>query len=313
MNRRIRALLSIPRYLAPPMRAIATLRGILLAFFVIVAAYYLFPRKQSFTILAPTQSVTVETAANQQHVWSLAGALLCRRLGEEETSSGGLATNRECDPEIYNEYAADEIDIFWPQGYRLSVTGHDRTRLVVEISVENTGELAHFGDALITNNSLLYFERETFDRLGGLVASGEISIGQVAEAGASKLTRGGTYQIRENLWLTGGRTTVAQGDILTGDFVRLTDGKGDDIDGTMFLTRTGNSLADFDVVLTSPPKRSAIEVTRIGGAQTSITTRWTDRLTNDALPAALSIFIGLFGASLAIARSLAGDGTKPKK
>src|SRR5680860_1362302 len=101
MSRHIRALLSISRFLAPPIQAIATVRGILLAFFLIVAAYYMVPRQQSFTILAPTQSVTVETAANQQHVWSLAGALLCRRLNEEENNSGGPIANRECDPEIY--------------------------------------------------------------------------------------------------------------------------------------------------------------------------------------------------------------------
>lgn len=313
MNRHIRALLSISRNLVHPFHVISTVRGLLLVIFAAVAAYYLYPRKQSFTIFAPTQSVTIELAGNQQHLWSLAGAHLCRRLNDGETNSAALITNNECDPEIFSEYTADEINIYWPQGYSLTVTGHDQSRLIVEIAVENASQLARFDDTFITNNSLLYFDRATLDQLGGLVASGAIAIGQVAEGGASKLTRGGSYHILEQLWFTKGRTTVAQGDILTGDFVRLVDHKGNRVDGTMFLTSSSNILADFDVVLTSPPKRSAIEVTRIGGAQSSISTRWTDRITNDSLPAALSIFIGLFGASLGIARGLAGDATKLEK
>lgn len=313
MIRHIRTLLSASRALAGPVVHIGIMRSVLLFAFLCVAAYYLFPRPQSFTIVAATQSVTVTTAEGMQDVWALENAVLCQRRPVDAPLPDELPQAGQCDPEDYVEMRAPFAEILWTPGYRLTVSGDSESQLYVSITAPPKGPLALFGEAPITNASALFFDRSSLANLGGLVAQGQIEIGGLAQAGAAKLTRSGTYQIRETLGLPSRKAVVATGDILTGDLVRLTDRQGAGITATMLLAPSADALADFDVIMTSPEQPSAIEITRIGGAQSTITTRWTDRIANDALPVALSIFLGLFGVTLGIARSLVPDPKPPAK
>lgn len=304
MNRHIRTLLSASRNLVSPVYRFGIIRVVVLLFFCFVAAYYIYPRAQSFTIVASTQSVSVTLSGGSLHLWSLENAVLCLRLPKDVSITPNVSPQTHCDPGFYREIKSKKVDILWTPGHRLTVSGYDKSQLTVEIETFESTESTKFGKLSIVDKSVLFFGRSSFDNLGGLVAHGQVKIGEIAEAGAAKLTRGGTYQIRENMGIPSRKSVVASGEILTGDFLRLTDGEGNGIDTTMFLTRTTNNLADFDVIMTSPERPSAIEITRIGGAQSTITTRWTERIINDALPVALSIFLGLFGASLGIVRSL---------
>ncbi|MGH1466907.1 MAG: hypothetical protein ACRBBQ_16265 [Cognatishimia sp.] len=304
MKRHIRTLLSVSRNLANPLFQFGLLRIILLTIFGFVALYYSYPRTQSFTIVASTQSVTATLSKGHQQPWSMQNAVLCHRHTGEDPLELEATPQDHCDSEFYKEIQLQMVDILWTPGHRLTVSGHDGRYLAVEIETFESSEATRFGEISITNNSILFFDRTSLDELGGLVAKGQIEIGQIAEAGAAKLTRGGRYQIRENLGAPSHKTVVASGDILTGDRIRLVDRDNNGISATMFMTSSANNLGDFDVILTSPEQRSAIEFTRIGGGYSTVTTRWTDRIANDALPVALSIFLGLFGASLGIARSL---------
>lgn len=313
MNKHVGVLLSVSLKLSHAVSQFGALRAILIALFCGVAVYYIFPRAQSFTVVAATQSVSMSLMPGTQTVWDLQNAIVCLRLPEGETVQNETSSDQpggQCDPEYYAEATYPQVSVLWTAGHQLKVSGFDDTRLLIEVQTGSSTAPTHIVDDVVTDNSLVLFDRTTMRTLGGLLAKGEVAIGDLAEAGAAHLTRGGTYQIRENLGFPSRKSVVATGDILPGDLVRLTDGTGASIYSTLLLTQSTHALADFDVILTSPERQSAIEITRIGGAQSSISTRWTDRIANDALPVALSIFLGLFGASLGIVRSLSTQNKK---
>lgn len=309
MNKHVRTLLSVSLSLAAAGTQFTVLRLILLLMFFSIAIYYMVPRAQSFTVVAATQSVTVTLQPTTEAVWDLQDVTTCFRLAKEETAQA-VDETAKCDARFYREVVSPSAAVLWTGGHQLKVRGYDDTHLIIEIQTDLAEEPTRIDGQIVTDNSLIIFDRATIVHMGSLVAKGQITIGELAEAGAAYLTRDGTYQIRENLGFPSRKSIVSAGEILTGDLVRLTDPAGQMIDATMFLTDTTNRLADFDVILTSPERRSAIELTRIGGAQSTMTTRWSDRMANDALPMAVSILLGLFGASLGIARSLSSSETK---
>ncbi|MEP1538805.1 MAG: hypothetical protein ABJQ34_20785 [Paracoccaceae bacterium] len=312
MRRHIRSIASASLSLSAGIVHLGWVRLVLLAIFIAVAAYYILPRAQSFTVVAATQSVTVNLMPGTQTHWELKNVTVCLRRSREpsveaEVKENAGSAKRECNAKRYSEMALPKVDILWTAGHRLKITGFDKERLAVEVATNAATAATRIDGRVITDNSLILFDRATIPDLGGLVATGKITIGELAEASAARLTRGGVYHIRENYGFPARKSIISSGQILPGDLVRLVDRRQSEINSTMFLTQSAHPLADFEVILTSPEQHSAIEITRIGGAQSSITTTWIDRVSNDALPVALSILLGLFGASLGIARSLSTD------
>lgn len=282
----------------------------LIVFFFGVGVYYLVDRKQSFTVQASTQSVTVKITDGPNNVWSLGRAILCLRNGERILQD--KKDQRQCDPDYYTEHVAVIEDLEWPVGTVLMVSGYNELLLSVEINVSTAVKPLYFNEVEITDQSVLFFERSALHDQGSFALSGIVKLGQPAEAGGARLLRSGHYEIREYLGLTSGSSVVSTGMLLTGDYAELTDRSRVGIPTSLFLTESNVTLADFDVILTSPPESSMLVIKRIGSEVAEIRPKWTDRLVNDALPLAVSILLGLFGASLGIVKNLFSSNSRPK-
>jgi hypothetical protein len=224
----------------------------------------------------------------------------------EGTPGDGL-----CDNRFFETFKSEEAEVSWPVGTELSLSGAAHGTLAAQI-----GNIAEkhilFNNITVEKNSLILFDQRSLADTSSLVLSGVLALGEVAETGSIHLVQRGSYEIREALPLTPGTSIVATGQFLPGDYVRIEHQNGAPIPMRILITIPGSDLADFDVIATSPPLPSNIVVQRIGAKPTHITSRWMDRVTNDALPLALSIFLGLLGASLGIAKSLIG-GQTPRK
>ncbi len=283
-------------------------RVVLLIVFAAVAVYYLLDRKQSFTLYVHTRLATVELTGSSQQTWYLSRATLCQRATGEGTSD-----SPQCAAPYYNSFEGEEVEVTWQEGVTLTLRGMDETSFITEITVPDPeAEPPYFDDTPITDKSLIIFDRRSLLDSGALVLTGELTVGASPESGATHLLQGGRYEIRESLRLSSGPSVVATGTFLPGDTLTLEDATGTPVPLQMLISPPRNAGSDFDIVATSPPRKSAIVLQRIGTAKTRISSRWMDRLANDALPLALSIFLGLLGASLGIAKSLVGAGPRDK-
>jgi hypothetical protein len=275
-----------------------------------VALYYVPDREQSFTVEAATQSLRVTTNAGLANVWELGSSTLCRRV---ETPVGDGDAN--CSAE-YTAHSVTNAELAWPAGYTLTIRGGGDDDIIVEIDApDQTADGVLYGDVDITNNSLLRIPGSELRRLGTLPLAGAVAVGQPPYPGASRLLRGGTYEIRENLLFAGRPSLVRTGELRLGDYFSLIDRDGNPIEADLFIAPSENVLASFDVVLTTPLQRSAINVLRVGGASTTFTTSWTDRLTNDSFPIAMSALLTLLLTSFNIAQAfgVAGAASAPSK
>lgn len=303
MKRSYANLLGLARRLPAGVPPDRIARGVLIVIFALVAIYYLLERDQSFTIHAQTGAASIEVTGARSHIWVLGNAVLCnRRPGQIDGPHG----DGPCDNRYFETFKAEEAEISLPAGTKLSLHGTNPEQLAIQIS-KVPERLPLFDSIPITENSVLFFDRGSLADTSSLVISGYLTLGEIAETGATQLVRQGSYEIRESLARTSGISIVAMGDFLPGDYVRVEGQDGKLVPMRILITVPGVELADFDVIATSPPRPSSIVVQRIGAAQTRITSRWMDRLSNDALPLALSIFLGLLGAALGIAKSLFGD------
>tara|TARA_R110000751_G_scaffold8041_3_gene32504 strand:+ start:5278 stop:6216 length:939 start_codon:yes stop_codon:yes gene_type:complete len=304
MNRGTKLLLIASRTLVSHASFSLVVPLCLIAFFIWVAAYYLVDREQSFTVQAATQSITVTVTDGPVQVWSLGKSLLCLRHGAEPEV--GSKNPKQCEPRFFSEHEATIDELVWPVGAVLTIAGYDETRLSVAISLNGASGRAYFGDRVINDQSVLFFERNALRNEGSLALTGKVKLGQPAETGAVRLLRAGKYEIRENLGLSAGSSVVVSGTLMPGDYAEVTDRMGSGIPTSLFLTQTAVPLSDFEVILTTPPQNSMLLIKRVGSAVTEIRPTWTDRLVNDAMPLAVSILLGLFGASLGIAKNLSG-------
>lgn len=308
MKRGGNALLTLARRLpfgSPPGGYV---RLALIAFFTFVVIYYALERDQSFTIHAQTRAASIEVTGNRPHVWVLGDAILCKRRPSQIDVARGDGT---CDARLFEVLESPEAEVLWSKDTTLDIYGMNPAQLAVQIG-KIPGQSPTFDDIPITENSILFFDRTSLSDISSLVLSGHLALGELAETGGVHLVQQGLYEIRESLALTSGASVVATGSFLPGDYVRVEDKHQAPVPMRILITGPGSDLSDFDVIATSPPRPSSIVVQRIGAEQTRITPSWIDRLTNDALPLALSIFLGLFGASLGIAKSLTDD-AKPRK
>ncbi len=281
------------------------LRVLLLCVFAGVALYYLLEREQSFTLHVQTKSARIELTDADPAPWYVAGATLCQRA-----EGGGDGEGTLCDLKYYNSHQSEEAEVLWQTGVVLTISGMDETYLSAHITVpEGASRTSTFDTAEITDQSVLVFERQSLEDTASLVAAGHLVIGEVAETGSTQLLQGGVYEIRESLKLSSGPSVVARGSFLPGDSISLLDKSGDPVPAQILITAPLGPRSDFELVATSPPRNSAMVVQRIGAVKTQITSRWMDRLVNDALPLALSIFLGLLGASLGIAKNVVSVGT----
>ncbi len=328
MNIFVKRLKAVARTLPGDIPLERILRLVILAVFVGVVVYYAIGRKQSFTLYATTNSVAVNVTGDDPQDWELADASLCLRKSEDVTSKPEtLAPNPQCSPSFFvnavepppeaEDTAAKPpavpeqafFELTWVEGTRLVINHTAGGPMTVEVTYEKP-ELKNFStfDGIpITQNSVLFFPRSSLATTEAVFIKGRVQVGNPVKSRTSFLLLNGSYEIRERLGLSSGPTLIAKGTLLPGDFVSLVDRQGAEIPTQMVLMPPARtSDRGFDIVATSPLRHSALLVDRIGAARTEITTRWMDRLASDALPLALSIFLGLLGASLGIAKSLVG-------
>lgn len=300
------------------------LRAFVVIVFCLVPVYYLWDRNQSFTLQAATQSITITTDAGLDNEWEIAGAILCRRIPAGEAV---IATDASrCDADFYTQHeiaptTGDDsglVTLVWPADYQLTIQGAGTDELSVAITFPADAETLYFGDIAVPDQSLVIFPASELTRLGTLPLSGKVRIGQPPRAGASHILRAGTYEIRENLGLSGLSTVVAGGTLLLGDYAWPADRNGEPITASMFLADSADERAAFDIVLTTPQQPSAINIERVGGASAAFTTRWIDRVNTDALPIAITALLTLLATILNVLQGVerprepkAPDGATP--
>jgi len=284
--------------LGPPPEPV--MRVAVVIIFIAVGVYYALARDQSFTLHAQTRAATVTLTGPQVQEWFLRDAILCLRRSEPAAAN---VESDVCSGRFYTQVTAEEASVLWPERAALTLSGGNQDMLLVAIDLSQTAEPAQFNGQPVRDESLLMFPKSSLVDTGSLVARGRVSLGALAAGGAPHLLVGGSYEIREELGLSTSSVVVATGNFLPGDMVRIEDAQGLQVTSHVLIAPSTHALAGFDVVATTPPAPSVLKIQRIGAEPSRITSRWTDRLINDAFPLALSIFLGLLGASLGITKS----------
>ncbi|MBV7378514.1 hypothetical protein [Maritimibacter dapengensis] len=295
-------LLSIARRLAVGPNLQRSVSILLTVMFALVVVYYLLVREQSFTVYAQTNYAAFEVTTKRPQLWMIGDATLCQRRVKRkaEADRDGL-----CDGRLFDVQPAELAEITWTEGTNFTLFG-DTGNLAALAFQGGEESGAFFNGEPIRGESILYFATDSLAKVETLVLSAKVTIGANAETGETGLLHDGRYEIREVLALTSGASVVATGTFLPGDQIRVIDKDGSRLSMRLLIMPSDTSRAAFGIVATSSPEVSSIAIDRVGAARTHITSKWTDRLSNDSLPLALSIFLGLFGASLGIAKSLTG-------
>ncbi len=305
------------------------LRTALILFFVFVVVYYVAPRKQSFLISADTEILTVVTDGNATASWHVDRLTLCiKREKPEIPAFGNLqemaakGDTEPCDGRIFREVTIDDADIVWPMAVELAIRmgGPDTIEVHAKRFTQSEGAEQPVGGAKekatpdsatlltidgheITDNSVLKFDKGSLSAKSILMLSGNVAVGDKVRPESRHLLRQGRYEIREHLPFRDRATLVHKGDLVVGDWIQVvSEGEHLPVKGRAFITAANKNVRGFSVVLTTPAAWSELQIAR-GGQVTEFSASWTERLTSDLLPVALSTLLGLFGACLAILHS----------
>lgn len=324
----------------PSDRAMRSLGYIVVIALAVFFFAYLMERKQSFAVSAFTEYLRVETVSEGADDWSLVAAHICipksdqpepeqaNTPSEEEDAprptpkSIGITAN--CADAFFDQITFDlasadeELTLSWTDDYVLEIRQFNKDALYIYVSreapIEEKGEQpVFFQDKEIRDGSGLYIPLKEGES-PRLALRGYVSLGEAPVRSDAMVVRHGQYEIRQDGWQQR-KHVVATGDLFPGDNITFereptpfwsrwplqSDRLASDrIVSRVFVSDLVPNVTGFNVVATTDPQFSSIQLTRVGGQPTRIPVSWAQRLTTDPLVAGIATLLGLMATILAL-------------
>lgn len=291
--------------------------------------------------------------SNNSPDWELPLVEACvRPTKEAHLDKAGRAELNHCSGNLYTQYRLAEVSLRWIDGYELTFQGIEANVIQVVVNRDRDPDLKPvFLDGFatawnpdrnefesepdkpvrveITNGTLLRIPMPPNNR-ALMPTKGFVTIGVDPNGHSGLILRNARYQVREKLALNRKPVVVADDTLFAGDrieFVKvpppliLSPSRLFDADARapkqhmsdVIITDISRLEPAFEVIATTAPEYSAMQLTRVGSNPTLIPVSWTQRVANDSIPVAIATLLGLLGTTIALTNALLNAGGRKEK
>jgi hypothetical protein len=221
--------------------------------------------------------------------WQFSDVLLCER--RENRLKGGADSDGICATELFSERQLSHAEVSFEKGATLSVERDIETGALSIFALSDDAAVRVNGEAL-SPGSLMIIDRKAWLDAGALAFSGEVTIGQVATTGETRLVSGGTYEILEAGWpWEEGAMLVKSGQFFRGDQIQIvTKNSSKPVEVIGFLAPFDGTIS---LQVTSPMGKNVVDVDRMAGENLYILSSAIDRSKVDPLLQVLTFFVAV--------------------
>ncbi len=221
--------------------------------------------------------------------WQFSDILLCER--RENRLKGGADTNGMCAAELFSERQLSHAEVSFEKGATVSVERDVETGALSIVALSDDAAVRVNG-VVIPLGSLMIIDQEAWQDAGALAFSGEVTIGQVATTGETRLVSGGSYEILESGWpWEEGAMLVKSGQFFRGDQIQIvTKNTNTPVEVIGFLAPVDDTIS---LQVTSPMGKNVVDVDRMAGENLLILSSAIDRSKVDPLLQVLTFFVAV--------------------